>query len=98
MVVLWLVSSNFRSSVNSVAGTGNSLARNVVRNVVNLHQQRNPITGFGSSQLPTCMSQEHLVFEEEEELESLLVVRDRGKGQADVTTNLEQEEEDGDLV
>ena len=35
---------------------------------------------------------------DDEELEALLVVRDRGKGQADVSTNLDQEEDDGDLV
>ena len=38
--------------------------------------------------------------EDDEELEALLVVRDRGKGanMADVSTNLDQEDDDGDLV
>ena len=35
IVVLWLVSANFRASVSSVAGSGNSLARGVIRHVVN---------------------------------------------------------------
>jgi hypothetical protein len=34
---------------------------------------------------------------DDEELEALLVVRDKGKG-TNVSTNLDQEEDDGDLV
>lgn len=95
VVVLWMVSANFRSSVSSVAGNGNSFARNVIRKVVN--HQAPPPSCISSDQLFNNCSEED-GDEEEEELEALLVVRDRGKGLPDISTNLDHEETDGDLV
>ena len=104
MVVLWLVSANFRASVSNVAGSGNSLARGVIRHVVN-SRGNNATRKDPSPCVSGIRSEEGIInynvvvdSEEEDELEALLVVRDRGKGQADVSTNLDQEEEDGDLV
>jgi len=103
MVVLWLVSANFRASVSSVAGSGNSLARGVIRHVVNSRGTNNVrkdtspcISGIRSEQ--GIINYNIVEDSDDEELEALLVVRDRGKGQADVSTNLDQEEDDGDLV
>ena len=103
MVVLWLVSANFRASVSSVAGSGNSLARGVIRHVVNsrgnnsARKDTSPcISGIRSEQ--GIINYNIVEDSDDEELEALLVVRDRGKGQADVSTNLDQEEDDGDLV
>ena len=107
MVVLWLVSANFRASVSSVAGSGNSLARGVIRHVVN--SRNNPSGMRKESSSSPCISgirSEQGIINynitedsDDEELEALLVVRDKGKGaRADVSTNLDQEEDDGDLV
>ena len=104
MVVLWLVSANFRASVSNVAGSGNSLARGVIRHVVN-SRSNNGVGKDASPCISGIRSEQGIInynvvedSEEDEELEALLVVRDRGKGQADVSTNLDQEEDDGDLV
>ena len=103
MVVLWLVSANFRASVSSVAGSGNSLARGVIRHVVNsrgssgVRKDPSPcISGIRSEE--GIINYDIVEDSEDEELEALLVVRDRGKGQANVSTNLDQEDDDGDLV
>ena len=103
IVVLWLVSANFRASLSSVAGSGNSLARGVMRKVVN-PRGNHGVRKDDSSCISGIRSEQGVINynvvedSEDDELEALLVVRDRGKGQADVSTNLDQEEDDGELV
>ena len=103
------MSSNFRASISTAAGNGNSLARGVIRQVVSRgrgsshnQQQRKDtsscISGIRSEQGVINYNIVEDSEEEDDELEALLVVRDRGKGIADVSTNLDQEEEDGELV
>ena len=103
IVVLWLVSANFRASVSSVAGSGNSLARGVIRKVVNTGSNQS-VRKDDSSCISGIRSEQGIINynltedSDDDELEALLVVRDRGKGQADVSTNLDQEDDDGELV
>ena len=103
IVVLWLVSANFRASVSSVAGSGNSLARGVIRKVVNTGSNHS-VRKYDSSCISGIRSEQGVINynltedSDDDELEALLVVRDRGKGKSDVSTNLDQEEDDGELV
>lgn len=77
IVVLWLVSANFRSTVSSAAGSGNSVARNVMGHVT------------GNSGLAT---------DDDSELESLIVVRDKGGKRGPKCTTVLDQEDDGDYV